>query len=330
MQVIKEIKPSGKMTRFAQEIRDSKYLLVMSRDSQKVAYIDIFDLNNYSQIFNLKRENLSFISELKTRNFVLSYENGKIEIASIDLETKTLNVLQELLGHEIADCYNVCEVKELSDGKLVSCSNHGEIIFWSLNPVLYIYEQFKFLKTYPREYSSLLEDPQRNKLICAPCFDSRGTCIIDLKTYKIISIFDEIAGNGGNEIYFLNDNIVIDNSSVDEVGLFFIDMDKNEIVKHDEKFNNNNSSCFLKLENDNILCSVVVERKNYNLFGIDDENKDNDKGRTDIQCWEIDEIGLNWKLLYTKEKTDKYSILYMIQLSDGRIVTCSNIVQIYK
>ena len=321
MQVIKEIKPSGKMTRFAQEIRDSKYLLVMSRDSQKVAYIDIFDLNNYSQIFNLKRENLSFISELKTRNFVLSYENGKIEIASIDLETKTLNVLQELLGHEIADCYNVCEVKELSDGKLVSCSNHGEIIFWSLNPVLYIYEQFKFLKTYPREYSSLLEDPQRNKLICAPCFDSRGTCIIDLKTYKIISIFDEIAGNGGNEIYFLNDNIVIDNSSVDEVGLFFIDMDKNEIVKHDEKFNNNNSSCFLKLENDNILCSVVVERKNYNLFGIDDENKDNDKGRTDIQCWEIDEIGLNWKLLYTKEKTDKYSILYMIQLSDGRIVT---------
>ena len=28
MKVIKEIKPSGKMTRIAQEIRDSKYLLL--------------------------------------------------------------------------------------------------------------------------------------------------------------------------------------------------------------------------------------------------------------------------------------------------------------
>ena len=247
MKVLKELKPSGKMTRLAQEIRDSKYLLVMSSDSDKVSYIDIFDLKDYSQVFNLKKENLCFISELKTGNFVLSYEKAKIEIAALNLEKKTLNVLQELVGHENGEYYIVCDIKELSDGKLVSCSNHGEIIFWSLNPALNIYEQFKFLKTYPNEYSSLLEDPQWNKLICASCFDSCGTCIIDLKTYEIITTFEEIAGNGGNEIYFVNDNIVIDNSAADEVGLFFIDMDKNEIVKHDEKFNDNNSSCFLKL-----------------------------------------------------------------------------------
>ena len=326
MKVVKEIKASGKRIRLIQEIRDAKYLLVFSMKSEEEGFIDIFDLKDYSQVFSEKRASLCCIKELKSGSFVMSYEKGKIEIASIDITEKKLNVLQELSEHK-SDVYDVLE---LSDSKLVSCSNNGEIIFWSLNPALNTYEKFKYFNTHPREYSSLLEDTDRNKLICAPCFDSGGTCIIDLKTYEILTSFDEIAGNGGNEIYFLNDNIVIDNSSVDEVGLFFIDMDKNEIVKHDEKFNNNNSSCFLKLENDNILCSVVVERKNYNLFGIDDENKDNDKGRTDIQCWEIDEIGLNWKLLYTKEKTDKYSILYMIQLSDGRIVTCSNIVQIYK
>jgi hypothetical protein len=330
MKVLKELKPSGKMTRLAQEIRDSKYLLVMSSDSDKVSYIDIFDLKDYSQVFNLKKENLCFISELKTGNFVLSYEKAKIEIAALNLEKKTLNVLQELVGHETGEYYNVCEIKELSDGKLVSCSNHGEIIFWSLNPTLNIYEQFKYLKTYPNEYSSLLEDPQRNKLICASCFDSCGTCIIDLKTYEIITTFEEIAGNGGNEIYFVNDNIIIDNSAADEVGLFFIDMDKNEIVKHDEKFNDNNSSCFLKLENDNLLCSSVVERNNYNPYGNDGENKNDDNGRTDIQCWEIDETGLDWKLLYTKEKADKYPILCMIQLTDGKIVTCSNVVKIYQ
>ena len=36
-------------------------------------------------------------------------------------------------------------------------------------------------------------------------------------------------------------------------------MDKNQIVKHDEKFNDNKSSCFLKLKNGNLLCSVIVE-----------------------------------------------------------------------
>jgi WD40 repeat protein len=170
----------------------------------------------------------------------MSYEEGKIEIASLDLATKTLNVVQELEGHG-SDVY---DVKELSDGKLVSCSNNGEIIFWSLNPALNTYEKFKFLKTHPKEYSSLLEDTERNKLICAPCFDSYATCIIDLQTYEIIATFNDIAGNGGSELYFVNDNIVIDNSAADEVGLFFIDMDKNEIVKHDEKFNDNKSSCF--------------------------------------------------------------------------------------
>ena len=288
----------------------------------------IYDIKDYSLVFNLKREKLCYIGELKCGNFVLSYEEGKIEIASLDLATKTLNVLQELEGHG-SDVY---DVKELSDGKLVSCSNNGEIIFWSLNLSLKTFEKFKFLKTYPKEYSSLLEDTERNKLICAPCFDSYATCIIDLQTYEIIATFNDIAGNGGSELYFVNDNIVIDNSAADEVGLFFIDMDKNEIVKHDEKFNDNKSSCFLKLKNENLLCSVVIENKKMNLSGSDDEEEDknDDKGRTDIQCWEIDETGLDWKLLYTKEKADNYPIFYMTQLSDGKIVTCSNVVKVYQ
>ena len=327
MKVIKEIKPSGKMVRLIHEIRDSKYLLVLSADSESSAIIDIFDIKDYSKIFSIKRENLCYIGELKCGNFVLSYEQGKIEIASIDIEKKSLNVLQSLEEHG-SDVY---DVKELSDGKLVSCSNNGEIIFWSLNPALNTYDKFKFLKTHPKEYSSLLEDTERNKLICAPCFDSHSTCIIDLKTYEIIASFDDIAGNGGSELYFVNDNIVIDNSAADEVGLFFIDMDKNEIVKHDEKFNNNKSSCFLRLKNENLLCSVVVENKRLNLSGSDDEeDKNDDKGRTDIQCWEIDETGLEWKLLYTKEKADIYPIFYMAQLKDGKIVTCSNVVKIYQ
>ena len=222
--------------------------------------------------FGIKKVATKEAEKVVVEKTIQTVVTDTIEIAALNLEKKTLNVLQELVGHETGEYYNVCDIKELSDGKLVSCSNHGEIIFWSLNPTLNIYEQFKYLKTYPNEYSSLLEDPQRNKLICASCFDSCGTCIIDLKTYEIITTFEEIAGNGGNEIYFVNDNIVIDNSAADEVGLFFIDMDKNEIVKHDEKFNDNNSSCFLKLENDNLLCSSVVERNNYNPYGNDDEN----------------------------------------------------------
>ena len=327
MKVIKEIKPSGKMARLIYEIRDSKYLLVFSADSESSAFLDIYDIKDYSLVFNLKREKLCYIGELKCGNFVLSYEEGKIEIASLDLATKTLNVVQELEGHG-SDVY---DVKELSDGKLVSCSNNGEIIFWSLNLSLKTYEKFKFLKTHPKEYSSLLEDTERNKLICAPCFDSYATCIIDLQTYEIIATFNDIAGNGGSELYFVNDNIVIDNSAADEVGLFFIDMDKNEIVKHDEKFNGNKSSCFLKLKNENLLCSVVIENKKMDLSGSDDEeDKNDDKGRTDIQCWEIDETGLDWKLLYTKEKADQYPIFYMTQLSDGKIVTCSNVVKVYQ
>ena len=326
MKVIKEIKPSGKMTRIAQEIRDSKYLLIMSGDSEEVSYIEIYDLKDYSNVLSLKQENLSFIKELKNGNFILTYEKSKMVMASIDLEKKTLNTIQEFVGHETADYCNVCDVKELANGKLVSCSNHGEIIFWTLNPALNKYEKFKFLKTYPNEYSSLLEDTQRNKLICAPCFDSSGTCIIDLKTYEIITKFEEIAGNGGNEIYFVNDDIVIDNSAADEVGLFYIDMDKNAIVKHEEKFNDNKSSCFLRLENDNLLCSIVVERNN----GSDDEGDGGNLGRSDIQCWEIDETGLDWKLLYTKEKVDNFPILCMIQLNDGKILTGSNVVKIYQ
>ena len=327
MKVVKEIKASGKRIRLIQEIRDSKYLLVFSMKSEEEGFIDIFDLKDYSQVFSEKRASLCCIKELKSGSFVMSYEKGKIEIASIDITEKKLNVLQELSEHK-SDVYDVLE---LSDSKLVSCSNNGEIIFWSLNPALNTYEKFKYFNTHPREYSSLLEDTDRNKLICAPCFDSGGTCIIDLKTYEILTSFDEIAGNGGNEIYFVNDNIVIDNSSADEVGLFYIDMDKNQIVKHDEKFNDNKSSCFLKLENENLLCSIVVDFKRMNSSGSEDEEqKDDGKGRTDIQCWEIDESGLDWKLLYTKEKVDQYPISCMIQLNDGKIVTGSNLVKIYQ
>ena len=326
MKVVKEIKASGKRIRLIQEIRDSKYLLVLSAKTEEESYIEIFDLKDYSQVFNEKRPSLCCIKELKCGNFVMSYEKGKIEIASIDITEKKLNVLQELSEHT-SDVYDVLE---LSDGKLVSCSNNGEIIFWSLNPALNNYEKFKNLNTHPKEYSSLLEDTDRNKLICAPCFDSGGTCIIDLKTYEIISSFDEIAGNGGNEIYFVNDNIVIDNSAADEVGLFYIDMDKNQVVKHDEKFNDNKSSCFLKLENENLLCSIVVDFKRMNSEGSDEEEKDDGKGRVDIQYWEVDESGLDWKLLYTKEKADVYPITSMIQLKDGKVVTGSNLIKIYQ
>lgn len=329
MKVIKEIKPAGRMVRLIQEIRESKYLLVLSAKSEKTYFIDIYDLKDYSNVFNIMKKNLYYIRELKNGNFVLSYEAGKIEIATIDLNKKEINVLQELSEHK-SDVY---DIKELSDGKLVSCSNNGEIIFWSLNSALNTYEKFKYLNPHPCEYSSILEDTERNKLILAPCFDSYGTCIIDLSTYEIIKTFEDIAGNGGNEIYFINDDIVIDNSAADEVGLFFIDMDKNEIVKHDEKFNDNKSYCFLKLKDGNLLCSVLVENKPMDLWKSDDEGDKDDKGvegRCDIQCWEIDDSGLEWKLLCTKEKVDNYPVVSMIQLNDGKIVTASNIVKFYQ
>ena len=328
MKVIKEIKPSGKMVRSISEVKDSKYILVFSSDSEKSNYIEIYDLNDYSQVFSQKMEELNFISELRCGNFVISSGSGKIEIASIELDTKTLNIIQELEGHKS----HVSDIKELSNGKLVSCSNNGEIIFWTLDPALNIYNQSKYMNKHPLEYSSFLEDTNRNKLICSPCFDSQGTCILDLDTYEVLATFEDIAGNGGNEIYFVNDKIVIDNSAADEVGLFFIDMDKNEIVKHDEKFNDNKSICFLKLKNGHLLCSVAVEYKNMNFSGSDDEENSNEKneGRTDIQCWEIDETGLNWKLLYTKEKVDSYPVSCMIELSDGKVITGSKFVKIYQ
>ena len=42
------------------------------------------------------------------------------------------------------------------------------------------------------------------------------------------------------------------------------------------------------------------------------------------------ETGLDWKLLYTKEKVDNFPILCMIQLNDGKILTGSNVVKIYQ
>ena len=63
MKVVKELKPSGKMSRIINEIRDSKYLLVLSSDQERVSYIDIYDAKDYSNIFSQKRESLYFIME---------------------------------------------------------------------------------------------------------------------------------------------------------------------------------------------------------------------------------------------------------------------------
>ena len=91
MKVVKELKPSGKMSRLINEIRDSKYLLVLSSDQERVSYIDIYDAKDYSNIFSQKKESLYFIMELSTGNFVMSYEDGKIEIkAKIPAISKTL------------------------------------------------------------------------------------------------------------------------------------------------------------------------------------------------------------------------------------------------
>ena len=56
MKVVKELKPSGKMSRIINEIRDSKYLLVLSSDQERVSYIDIYDAKDYSNIFSQKKE----------------------------------------------------------------------------------------------------------------------------------------------------------------------------------------------------------------------------------------------------------------------------------
>jgi hypothetical protein len=78
MKVVQEIKPSGKMARLIFEIKDSKYLLVLSSNSEQVSYIDIFDIKNYTKVFSEKKESLCCIRELKTGSFALSYEGGKI------------------------------------------------------------------------------------------------------------------------------------------------------------------------------------------------------------------------------------------------------------
>ena len=60
----------------------------MSGDSDKVSFIDIYDLKDYSHVLSLIQEKLCFISELKNGNFVLAYDKAKMIIASIDLEKK--------------------------------------------------------------------------------------------------------------------------------------------------------------------------------------------------------------------------------------------------
>ena len=97
-----------------------------------VGYIDVFDIKNYTKVFSEKKESLCCIRELKTGSFALSYEGGKIEIANIDIEAKKMEVIQELIKHD-SDVY---DLKELSNGNIVSCSNNGQIIVWSLNPSL--------------------------------------------------------------------------------------------------------------------------------------------------------------------------------------------------
>ena len=74
-------------------------------------FVDIFDLNDYSKVFSENRKNLCNITELRCGNFVMSYEKGKIEVANIDLEAKSLNVVKVLEDHDS----DVNEVKELSN-----------------------------------------------------------------------------------------------------------------------------------------------------------------------------------------------------------------------
>ena len=121
----------------------------------------------------------------------------------------------------------------------------------------------------------------------------------------------------------------------------FQDNNNNINININKKFSGKtDSNTFSYRSSSKILNEIKeLEEEDNNLSNSDDKNnnneqKDEDKndnsGRTDIQCWEIDETGLDWKLLFTKEKVDNYPIFYMTQLNDGKIVTASDCVKIYQ
>jgi len=267
-------------------------------------------------------------------------DDGTIELLDIDLNKKETTILQKLNNHKST----VCDIIELSDKKLVSCSNDGIIIFWEYEPTTNSYKLFKEMNEYPNEYCQIFEDKKRNLIICAPCFDSNGTAIIDLKEYKTLKKFEDIAGNGCNDLTMINDNIILDNSAADEVGLFYIDLDKMEIIKHDENFNKNKTTCFLKLKNGLLLASVTVGDRNdfnmddsyekdntkYDNIKGDEEEKVNEKFHSDIQSIKILDNGKNLSIINTKSCVDYAPILSMIELKDGKIITGSNRIKVYE
>ena len=338
--LIKNIQPRADLIISLLELPSDKLLTTGNNGN-----IDIYDMkDNFKHIYsvpNLDKDNPRIkITLLSNSYFVTATDNGTIELLDIDLNKKETTILQVLNGHKST----ACDIIELSDKKLVSVSNDGIIIFWEYDPTTNSYKIFKEMNEYPNEYCQIFEDVLRNLIVCAPCFDSCGTAIIDLKTYKTLKKFNDIAGNGCNELTLISDNIILDNSASDEVGLFYIDLDKLEIIKHDENFNKNKTTCFLKLKNGFLLASVTVGDKDdfemddsyekdntkYDNINGDEEEKVNEKFHSDIQTIKILDNGKNLSIINIKACVDYAPILSMIELNDGKIVTGSNRIKVYE
>ena len=338
--LIKNIQPRADLIIGLLELPSDKLLTTGNNGN-----IDIYDMkDNFKHIYsvpNLDKDNPRIkITLLSNSYFVTATDNGTIELLDIDLNKKETTILQILNGHKST----VCDIIELYDKNLVSVSNDGQIIFWEYDPTTNNYKIFKEMNEYPNEYCQIFEDVKRNLIVCAPCFDSCGTAIIDLKTYKTLKKFNDIAGNGCNELTMISDNIILDNSASDEVGLFYIDLDKLEIIKHDENFNKNKTTCFLKLKNGFLLASVTVGDKDdfemddsyekdntkYDNINGDEEEKVNEKFHSDIQTIKILDNGKNLSIINIKACVDYAPILSMIELNDGKIVTGSNRIKIYE
>ena len=338
--LIKNINPRDQLIMGFIELPSDK-LLALGRKGN----IDIYDMkNNFKHFYSVPKLNKNNprtkIIFLSNGYFATTSEEGPIEILDINLEKKETLIIQQLEGHKSSSY----DILELSNGKLVSVSNNGQILFWEYDPTTNLFKLFKEMNEHPNEYSQLLEDKKRNLLICSPCFDSQGTAIIDLETFSVLKKFEDIAGNGSNEIIMISDKIVLDNSAADEVGLFFIDLDKKEIIKHDKNFNENKTVCFLKLKNGFLLASVVVgdrndfdldsdeedDNENFNEEDDEKEEKINEKFHCDIQTIKILDNGEKLLTVNTKSCVDYAPIISIIELNDGKIVTGSNRIKVYE
>ena len=338
--LIKNIKARSELIVALLELPSGKLIATGNKGN-----MDVYDMkDNFKHIYSIPNTNKDNdkikIAFLSNGYFIVTTDNGTIELLDIDLDKKETTLLQTLDGHEST----VYDIIELSDKKLVSVSNNGQIIFWEYEPTTNSYKIFKEMNEYPNEYCQIFEDKKRNLIICAPCFDSCGTAIIDLKTYNILKKFDDIAGNGSNELTKISDNIILDNSAADEVGLFYIDLDKMEIIKHDKNFNENKTTCFLKLKNGLLLSSVTVgdrddfklndsyddDNNKYDDINDDEKEEVNEKFHSDIQTIKILDNGKNLVVFNTKSCVDYAPILSMIELSDGKIVTGSNRIKVYE